>query len=474
MLSLFRINDPYRLVILFILLLVVRIPLLWSGVGMTLPEMQWMLIGEKLVLDGGLMYHDIWDTTAPLAVAVYKGMAFMFGNSALAYHLLASFLIFVQASIFNHLLLRNKAYKENSYVPAFAYVLLAHLFEDFMALTPPLMGLTFVLLAVNNIFKRIDNQTQDDLFLYTGIYLGIASLCYLPFLMFFVIAVVSLVLFSGAIIRRIFLLIHGFFLVIVLSGLYAYLYDIHEAWWAFYVRSWWTIDQVDLISGRSLFWSTALPALLLVLAIIKTYSLGRFVNYQVKFQQVMLFFLLGGLVNLFIADYWALYQLILIVPVMAFFTAHYLLLIRKTWQAELITLLFIVSVIGTHLTLSKNWFYVHELIGMEQVSAGFPVGEPLVSGKKILVLGPDARYYSGNRLATPFLNWQLASPVFEGLEYYYYIQLGHERLMSDLPEVIVDQQGIIPELFERMPLVARAYRQSSIAPTYYYRLGISN
>lgn len=472
MLSLFRINDPYRLVILFILLLVIRIPLLSVGVDLTLSEMQWMLIGEKLALEGGLMYFDVWDTTAPLAVTVYRGIAMLFGNSPMAYHVLSTALIFVQAAIFNYLLLSNKAYKENSYVPAFIYILLVHFFEDLIALTPVLMGLTFVLLAINNIFKRIDNQTRDYLFLYTGIYLGIASLFYLPYFVFFVISVLSLVLFSGAILRRIFLLIHGYFMVIILSGLYAYFYDVHLEWWDFYIRSWWQLDQVDMISTASFLWCAVLPALLLVISIFKTYSLGRFVNYQVKFQQVMLFLLLGGLVNIIFSDQWALYQLVLVLPPTTFFSSHYLLLIRKTWQAELITLLFIIAVFGTHLTLSNNWFYVHELIGMEKVEAEFPEGETPIANKKILVLGPDVRYYSGNQLATPFLNWQLAAPVFNGLDYYYYIQLAHERLMADLPEIIVDQQGIVPKLFERMPLVAKHYTRSSTEPQYYVRTSL--
>ncbi len=469
MLSLFRINDPYRLVILFILLLLIRIPLLWAEVDLTLSEMQWMLIGEKLAADGGLMYYDVWDTTAPLAVVVYRGIALLFGNSIWAYHVLSTLVVFIQAAIFNHLLLSNKAYKENSYVPAFMYILFIHFFEDLLSLTPVLMGLTFVLLAINNIFKRIDNQTRDDMFLYTGIYLGIASLFYLPYFLFFVISVLSLILFSGAIFRRIFLLIHGYFMVLVLSGIYAYLYDAHLEWWDFYVRSWWQIDQVELISGSSFLWSAVIPGVLLLISIFKTYSLGRFVNYQVKFQQVMLFILLGGLINLLIADQWGLYQLVLIVPAMAFFGSHYLLLIRKAWQAELITLLFIIAVFGTHLTLAQNWFYVHELIGMDKADANFPVGAETIEGKKILVLGPDTRYYNGNRLATPFLNWQLASQVFEGLDYYYYIELGQARLQSDLPEIIVDQEGLVPKLFQRLPLVARHYQRSQTEPKYYLK-----
>jgi len=469
LLSLFRINDPYRLVILFFLLLVVRISLLWSGIEITLPEVHWMLIGNKLATDGGVMYRDLWDTTGPLAVMVYRGVAWLFGDSYWPYQTISLFALFIQAAIFNHLLLSNKAYKENTYVPGFFYILLAHFFQDLMVLSPPLMGLTFVLLAINNIFKRIDNQTRDDLFLYTGISLGMASLFYLPYFIFFIIAVLSLLLFSGAIFRRILLLIHGYFLVMVLSGLYAYLYDAHGEWWDFYIQSWWQIEQVDLITGQSFVWSVAIPGFVMLIAIFKTYSLGRFVNHQVKFQQVMLFLLIGGLINLFFSDLWALYQLILILPTMAFFTSHYLLLVRKTWQTELITLLVFLLVFSTNLTLANNWFFVHELINYDRKDAAFPSDQEAIAHRKMLVLGSDSRYYCGNQLATPFLNWQLAEQVFDNLHYYGSLEQAHSHLIDDPPEVIIDQEGIVPLLFEKLPLVARSYVQSETESRYYLR-----
>ncbi|MEM8893720.1 MAG: DUF6427 family protein [Bacteroidota bacterium] len=470
MLSLFRINDPYRLVILFILLLIFRISLLWVGVDITMPEVQWMLIGEKLANDGGIMYQDLWDTTGPLAVLVYRLLALLFDNSIWSYHALSLIVLFVQAAIFNHLLLSNKAYKENTFVPGFVYIILAHFFQELMILSPPSMGLTFVLLSINNIFKRIDNQTRDDLFLYTGISLGVASLFYLPYFIFFVIAVLSLVLFSGAILRRILLLIHGYFMVMVLSGLYAYLYDAQYDWWDFYVASWWQLDQLDFISSESLMWCVLVPTLVLLIGIFKTYSLGRFVNHQVKFQQVMLFLMVGGIFNLFTADHWSLYQLILLLPPMAFFVSHYLLLIRKMWQSELITLLIVLSVFGTHLTLAYNWFFVHELISLNRMEATFPEESEVIVDKKVLVLGPDSRYYCGNKLASPFLNWQLSERVFKGLNYYLRIEQAHRGLINDLPDVIVDLENIVPLLFERLPLVERNYVRSQSEPKYYLKI----
>ena len=69
------------------------------------------------------------------------------------------------------------------------YMLFMNLYFDFLTLTPALMSMTFVLLAINNLIKRMDNKTRDELFLLTGIYLGVATLFYLPSFLFFLLKV---------------------------------------------------------------------------------------------------------------------------------------------------------------------------------------------------------------------------------------------------------------------------------------------
>ena len=85
-------------------------------------------------------------------------------------------------------------------------------------LSPVLMSLTFLLLSLNNIFKRIDKQTKDEFFLNTGIFLGLATLFYLPSLFFLPALMLSLLLFTASLFRRYILLLYGFMIPVVLSG----------------------------------------------------------------------------------------------------------------------------------------------------------------------------------------------------------------------------------------------------------------
>jgi hypothetical protein len=81
LLGYFRINDPYRLVIIFILLLILRLPYLISSEWLSIPELKWMLIGERMN-DGAMLYVDIWDDIAPLSALVYKGINFAAGRAS--------------------------------------------------------------------------------------------------------------------------------------------------------------------------------------------------------------------------------------------------------------------------------------------------------------------------------------------------------------------------------------------------------
>ena len=165
-----------------------------------------MLIGEALA-GGKDMYKDIWDFTGPLAAGTYSIIHLLFGKSVLAYRTVSIILVVIQCGIFNNLLLKNKAYNQNTYIPALLYMLFMHLSFDFITLSPILMGMTFTLLGINNLFQRMDNTTRDDLFVRIGLYLGIATLFYLPFFFYFVVIIISLLIYTGSILRRIFLMI---------------------------------------------------------------------------------------------------------------------------------------------------------------------------------------------------------------------------------------------------------------------------
>lgn len=466
MLTLFRINDPYRILIVLLVLSAIRLPMIIAGLPITVSELNWLLIGEKLASAGNTMYIDLWDSTGAFASGVYYVLHIVFGKSLMAHRVLAMVLILVQAVIFNSLLISNKAYTENNMLPSLFYVLYTLLVPELLILSPVLMGLTFVLLALSNIFKRIDNFTRDDLFLNMGLYLGIATMFYLPFAIFFVLFIVSLLLYSSAILRRMILLAHGFLLVIGITMGYFYIFDAVGPWWQMAVATWWSIGKFNPLGWDRFFVLMVIPSAITLLAIFRTYGSGRYVNYQSKFQNVMVILLFGSLLVLAIAREVAPYMLLFLVLILAFFVPHYLLLIKKRWKSELAFLLLALLPVISGIGVYNGWFYPANYLQMERLYVVEPNEAHIYQNKKVLVLGNDKSFYKNAKLATPYLNWLLCEQLFNDPDYYSKLMVINRHLSSDMPEVIVDTNGLMRPIFDRLPTLKAQY----ISQDGYYQL----
>ncbi len=184
----------------------------------TVQELNFMLVGEKIA-DGAAMYSQVWETTAPLSAMVYGALDLIFGRSQVAYIIGAWLLICIQVFFFNRLVLSNKVYNENTYIPGLIYGILASLNPDFFSLTPVLMATTFLLPALNNIFSHIEVRAKrDEQILYIGLYVGLAYLFYLPMVIIGLGVLVVFVLFTGTVTRRYLMLIYGLLLPLDISS----------------------------------------------------------------------------------------------------------------------------------------------------------------------------------------------------------------------------------------------------------------
>src|SRR5689334_20852293 len=143
MLRFLRINDPYRLLAILIFLILFSLPLMIDPPALTKPELKSMVIGEAM--GDQLMYAEVYDTTATIAAGAFGIIDWMMGRSILGRQIFALILIFFQAAFFAILLIYNKAYADNTYVPGFIYGLLCFVSFDFLSITPELLGSTVLL-----------------------------------------------------------------------------------------------------------------------------------------------------------------------------------------------------------------------------------------------------------------------------------------------------------------------------------------
>ena len=155
LLRFFRINDPYRLIGLLLILMLASLPFFISPSNMLLSELKSMVLGEAIA-EGKLMYIQVFDDTPPLASALFGFMDLIFGRSLGARHAVAFLIIFFQASYFAVLLINNKAYTENSYLPSLIFGLLCFFSFDLIAFSPELLASTILLFAINHLFHEIE------------------------------------------------------------------------------------------------------------------------------------------------------------------------------------------------------------------------------------------------------------------------------------------------------------------------------
>lgn len=422
---------------------------------LTLPELSYMLVGEKIV-DGSLLYAQIWDNIAPLSASVYAMLDYFFGRSQLSYQIVAYLLTCFQVLTFNRMLISAKAFPENTMIPGLIYGTMATVCYDMVTLTPFLLGLTFILLAFKKLFSHIEVRAKyDEDILYIGLYIGLASLCYLPFCLFTLTVLFILTLFTATTTRRYMLTLYGFLLPCLLASAYFYLTNRLEAFIYSYFSPFTLTGRTWHISLKDALRLFVAPLAFWLPALFKTLFEARLTNYQSRLARTVLVWTITAFFFIFIADQNSPAVFMVIIPPIAFYITHYFLMKRKGIAAELSFLLFAGLSISTYfLTLSDSWFndYFDDekyLVKQEEYRE--------YDNKKLLVLSSDIDPYFNAQPATPFLNWQLSKPLFTHLNYYDNLTILYTGIKRDWPELIIDPDHIMEKVLAKMPELAKMY-----------------
>jgi hypothetical protein len=461
LLSFFRINDPYRLLILFLAILLVRLPYIISADPLVY-ELNWLTVGSSLSQNGAILYKDFLSPIAPLSALVYNVLSYIFGYTTLPLQILAVLLVAYQFSLFNNIMYKNKAFNEASYIPAFVYALLMQVFFDFFTLSPALISLTFILLVLDNIYLRIENKLDDFTILKTGFFMGVAVLFYLPTILFFVATILSFALLTSLIFRRYLLFTYGFLLPIIAVAIYYFIND----GLADMVNNWiiytFKFSKDSLINTNTLLIIIAIPFLIFILSVYRTFSFTRFTNYQVRVQQVMFIMFLAAWGCWLISNEKAPFQLVIFVPALAFFISHFILLFKQKTKAEIFAVTLTAIIISLNYYIFNDGQYLRSFANFNVLNTHTAIYAPWTTGKKVLVLGDDkSLYYGSNTSSIKYYNWQIGQSIWlepstpaHAAQIYSY--LSHEQ-----PETIVDQNQLMPAVSEAIPSLKLLYKQVS-------------
>lgn len=470
MLRFFKSSLPAQLLVLLLLVLALSLPLLWLGLPLTPGELRSLLVGEQL-RSGALLYRDLYDGTAPLAAALFGLLDLVHSRPVLLHRLLALALLVLQALRFNQVLNRADVHPERGYVAALTYLLVGSFSTDLDALSPLLVGHTFIVVALSALLPTSREGYDNRRLFRAGFLIGLAALCYLPLALFLVLALFAVIIFAANAFRSYLLLLCGFFFPYALVAVFFLYTGALPAFLQFHLTpglndlSGSVVNLPVLLQLRLL----VLPALLLLLALARTFSTTLGPVFQAKFRQMMLVWLLVAAGTAAVGDGIAAGSLVLVLPPLAYFSLFLWQKSRYNWLLETLLLLLLAATVAL-----RYRAFVPGLEAALHLPAESQFGlraDPkfaYLGGRPLLILGADHRAYLAARPATPYLDWQLAQADFGHLDEYAAVVRIAQRIPVP-PQFVLDQVGLLPRLQRQMPLLFAGYERTDVPQLYQRR-----
>lgn len=466
MLRFFRSYYPYQYTSLLGLLLLIRLPLLLNPFPLLIPELNWLLVGEQMS-QGDLLYRDIWDSVSPLSAVTYWVLHALVGRSTTALHVAATLISVFQIVYFNYMTNARDLYSDRTFWPGLVYMLFLHLSYDCLTLSPVLMSTSFLLLALGTLVKQMDRRGATDEVFEVGFYIGVAALFYLPSALFIIWAALSLLLYTGATFRQHSLSLFGFLFPLAVTILFYYLTDSLDDFNRNLLSSVFRVRQYSLSDYQSLIASLLIPLGLGVLGFLSLFNTtSRYVNMQQRVQQIMVIWFGIAVLTIALMPFLAPMVFLSFVPPMAYFTVYYFENVRKEWLAEvgfltafgLMLLLFYQGALGL--------IPGAELGRLSQLQVQPSPLPADIHNRRVLVIGEDLSAYRDNRLATPYLNWDLAKYDLRNLDNYEAVINVFDHFRQDPPDYIIDRENVVDKLFQRVPALAMRYEKTQTAGVY--------
>lgn len=455
MLSFFKVNDPFRLIGVAIYLILLAIVMLgFFSFPLTEPQLIYMVLGERLS-DGFFLYQDIIDDTGPLSAGFFTFIDFLFGRNQFAYELIGRLLVLFQIIYWNTVLIRYRVFEENTYLPAIIMAALFHLSFDMAALSPALLGSTFLVLAIGQLFSQtvLQKDTSESTLL-IGIYGGIATGFHLNFGIFLPYMIFMGIAISGFSIRQLLLSLIGFFLPILLVMMFYFWNNgLTEAF-----QIWPLIFTYEKYNYQSLVIWAVLGAFPLLLALVGYfYSAvlrGSTINQQ-KQRQMIILWMIFSLAEFFLIKRQATYQLLIFIPGLTFLITQFFL---NTSKSVIGKLAFLILLFG--LPIAGWWFWQQELKSESTYFVRSKAEYQINPGEKIMVMSKDSSPYLENPLGGPFLNYNLTKAFLESEKTLEQKAKIFQNLTTQKPQVVIDPSGMFKNLLNELPALKSLYTET--------------
>jgi hypothetical protein len=322
------------------------------------------------------------------------------------------------------------------------YLLLFLLTREFYVPDPALLGLTFLLLTWKEIIQQQKTLLVNDRVFLVGIYLATATLLFPAYFWLLPWAILSLLFYSGITIRQLILVLIGFLFVLTITSLVFSFRGNLSYLWQVYRNSAFEFQLISWTESKRVLYSFAPAIVIGIWGLYKVVGNPKIRAHAQKAQQTTIIWFFFSFIS--IANFPSYHRInfVLLLPPLAYFGLNIFYVIKKNWQKEVIFLALLTAV-----------FFTHQL---DKIPSNPRTPIPL-NGQKLLILGPEIEGYLHNKMAGPFVNWELAKPLLSQLNSYKNVIIVQEYFSKDQPVYIYDSEGYFAKIGQHLPSITQQY-----------------
>jgi hypothetical protein len=450
-----KINDIYRLLVLAIFFSLARLLIFFTGDHPLTQLEKRYFITAKAVAQGKLLYKDVWETCEPLSVL----LTFLMPNDISLFTIFSFWinviLVVTNAVLLNGILQKNDVMSDKTHFPAFFSLLFTLTFRELNVLSPALTASFFLLLVLNSFLAYLKKEETTKMY-QSGFYLGIATLFYLPTILFFLFLLASITLFTRSTGKAYLSLLLGLVFPWLCLSVFFYWLDGSDEMWHILSKKYFSLSY-SYLSWKESIYTLSIPLVVFLVGVFYSLNTAKSeINYQSVCRRFLILWFFAGISVFCISPIKSNVDFHILIPSLAFLCTYFYLEIRKMAIPNMALLLSPILLVTLQVLTQKNRFVSD---GQEQSFVNMSALPKLESEKKVWVTGSNTDLYLNVQPATKYLNWQLSQDDFGRLDRFEALENVRISIQSDMPDIIVDQTNIIPTIFAKLPLFSHYYQQ---------------
>jgi hypothetical protein len=321
MINLFRAYNPLNILWLAILLILLRI---------------------------GYVYHApdkiVFASVEPFARLLFP-VAYEYALSSGINLFLAGVLVFIQSILINHLCNHYNLLGRPTFLPALMYIVASALFTPFLVLSSPLICNFLVIAMLYKLLSLYKGNNAQSTSYDLGMIVAAGSLIYLPFIYFFLIIWIALIIFKPFNWREWVAGIMGYATIFFFLAVIYYLNDRLDQFYRIWLPL--TTKFPNRISLNYYNYLVLIPVILILLLCfikIRQNFFRSYVQIRKSFQLLFVVFIVGGVSFYVKAEFQLNHFLLCTIPVAVFF-AYYFLYAGARWFYESLFFLLLAGIV---------------------------------------------------------------------------------------------------------------------------------